>query len=130
MLHPADVPAPLVLAATDPAQPYGAGLRWPDSPGRPARSAAAIVVLVDGRPAAWFDRRGHHLVTFPATAESTSWAEALATTVKDGRYRSIEVRKVDGEPVTSRPEVVAALVASGFVEGYRGLVLRNERQPR
>ena len=131
MLHPGDVPAPLVLAATDPAQPYGAALRWPDTPGRPARLASAIVALADGQPAAWLDRRGHHLVTFPATLPADAgdaaprWAEALAATVKDGRYRSLEIRKVDGEAVAARPEVAAMLSAAGFVEGYRGMTLRG-----
>ena len=60
---------PLVLAATDPAQPYGAALAWPDSEGRPARAAGALVVLSSGRLLAWLDRRGHHLVTFPSAAE-------------------------------------------------------------
>ena len=49
-LHPDEVPAAIVLAATDPAQPYGAALPWPVSAGRPARSAGALVVLWQGRP--------------------------------------------------------------------------------
>jgi ATP-dependent Lhr-like helicase len=115
----------IVLAATDPAQPYGAAMSWPESPGRPSRSAGAMVVLGDGIPLAWIDRRGHHLVTFPTTATDHRWADALAALVKDGRMRSLEVRKVDGEAVGSAPEVVrTALVRSGFVEGYRGLVMR------
>ena len=117
--------APLVLAATDPAQPYGAALAWPDSEGRPARAAGALVVLSGGRLLAWLDRRGHHLVTFPAAAEDTSWADALAALVKDGRVRALEIRKVDGQPVTAAPEVVASLQRVGFVDGYRGLVLRT-----
>ena len=102
-LHPEDVPAPLVLAATDPAQPYGAAIAWPDNAGRPARSAGALVVLRDGVPLVWFDRRGHHLVTFPAASTDDSWAEALAALVKDGRARSVEVRKVNGD--AGGPEV-------------------------
>ena len=117
--------APLVLAATDPAQAYGAALAWPTSVGRPARAAGALVVLRGGRPLVWLDRRGHHLVTFPTTAEDTSWADALASLVKDGRVRSLEVRKVDGEPVRSDATVAASLKRVGFAEGYRGLVLRG-----
>ncbi len=116
--------APIVLAATDPAQPYGAALAWPASPGRPARTAAAVVVLRDGDPTAWYDRRSHHLVTFPHTHDDRSWAEALADLVRRGRLRRVEVRKVDGEPLTSSPvnaEITAAASAAGFVEGYRGL---------
>jgi ATP-dependent Lhr-like helicase len=116
---------PLVLAATDPAQPYGAALGWPDSEGRPARAAGALVVLSSGRLLVWLDRRGHHLVTFPSAAEDTSWADALAALVKDGRVRALEIRKVDGRPVTAAPEIVASLQRVGFVDSYRGLVLRT-----
>ena len=115
--------AAIVLAATDPAQPYGAALSWPDSPGRPARSAAALVVLADGEPLVWFDRRGHHLVTFPRTAADLRWADALASLVKDNRVRSLEVRKVDGASIADGP-IRSALQSAGFVDGYRGLVLR------
>ena len=83
IIRPDDVPDPLVLAATDPAQPYGAALDWPDTAGRPARSASSLVVLRAGRPLVWFDRRGHHLVVFPDALLDPSWADALATLVKD-----------------------------------------------
>ena len=121
-LHPGDVPAPIVLAATDPAQPYGAALAWPDTPGRPARTASAVVVLHQGVPLVWFDRRGHHLVTFPAAASDGSWADALAGLVASGRDRSVEVRKVNGGAVPD--EVVEQLRSAGFADGYRGLVVR------
>jgi ATP-dependent helicase Lhr and Lhr-like helicase len=123
-LHPDTAAAPVVLAVTDPAQPYGAAIGWPDSPGRPARSAGASVVLRDGVPMVWFDRRSHHLVTFPLAERDAGWADALAALVKDGRTRSVEVRKVNGEPITPQSSWAAALQAAGFVEGYRGWVAR------
>jgi ATP-dependent Lhr-like helicase len=124
-LHPEDVPAPVVLAATDPAQPYGAALAWPDNAGRPSRSAGALVVVHDGVPLVWFDRRGHHLVTFPAAATDDSWGDALAALVKDGRARSVEVRKVDGGAVDPKSAAAAVLARCGFAVSYRGLVLRT-----
>jgi ATP-dependent Lhr-like helicase len=124
-LHPESAPAPVVLAATDPAQPYGAAVTWPASGGRPARAAGAVVVLRAGVPLAWYDRRGHHLVMFPASVTDAGWAEALAATVKDGRARSVEVRKVDGAPITPSSLQVDALRGAGFVEGYRGWVARG-----
>ncbi len=124
LLHPDLAPAPVVLAATDPAQPYGAALDWPESPGRPSRTAGAVVVLRSGVPLAWFDRRSSHLVTFQASADR-GWAEALATLVKDGRQRSIEVRKVNGEPIDRKGSEAVALLAAGFADGYRGFVLRG-----
>jgi len=123
-LHPELTPAPVILASTDPAQPYGAALDWPASPGRPSRTAGAVVVLRSGIPLAWFDRRSSHLVTFPASVDG-SWAEALATLVKDGRQRSIEVRKTNGEAIDRNGAEAIALLAAGFVDGYRGFVLRG-----
>jgi ATP-dependent Lhr-like helicase len=124
-LHPDAVPAPLVLAATDPAQPYGTVLPWPESAGRPARSAGALVVLWQGVPLAWFDRRSHHLVTFPATATTAVWATALAGLVTEARARSIEVRKVDGQPLDPASPIGTALSGAGFVLSYRGMVRRS-----
>ncbi len=123
-LHPELVPAPVVLSSTDPAQPYGAALDWPASSGRPSRIAGAVVVSRNGLPLVWFDRRSSHLVTFPAATDD-SWAEALALLVKDGRQRSIEVRKVNGDPIDRKGVEASALVAAGFVDGYRGFVLRG-----
>jgi ATP-dependent Lhr-like helicase len=123
-LHPELTPAPVVLASTDPAQPYGAALDWPESPGRPSRTAGAVTVLRSGVPLAWFDRRSSHLVTFPASADG-GWADALATLVKDGRQRSIEVRKVNGEAIDRKGPEAMALLAAGFADGYRGFVLRG-----
>lgn len=123
-LHPEMAPQPVVLAAADPAQPYGATLAWPDTPGRPARAAGALVVLSAGQALAWFDQRSHHVLTFPAAEHDFSWAEALASLVKDGRQRSVEVRKLNGAAIGASG-AAEALKRVGFVEGYRGFGLRT-----
>lgn len=115
--------APLVLAATDPGQPYGASLGWPPSPGRPARAAGAYVVLCDGELAAYLERGGRTLVTFPAASSLPRWAEGLASLVRDGRAAKLELAKIDGEPAATSPWA-DALRAAGFADGYKGLVLR------
>ena len=128
LLHPEDVPDPIVLAATDPANPYGGTLPWPASTGRPARSASALVVLRAGTLLAWFDRRSHHLVTFPDTLLDTSWAGALMSLVSQGRGTSVEVRKVNGDTLTG-PDApdgfVEILRSAGFADGYRGMTFRG-----
>jgi ATP-dependent Lhr-like helicase len=127
------VAAPVALAATDPAQPYGAALPWPESAGHPARTGGALVVLRDGAPLAWYDRRSFHLVTFPATPADRSWAEALADQVRDGRLRKVEIRKVDGDALTTSPigrDITIAAKAAGFVDGYRGLVFQSPSTSR
>jgi ATP-dependent Lhr-like helicase len=114
----------LVLAATDPAQPYGASLPWPESDGRPARAAGAHVVLIDGALAAYLERGGHSVTTFGVDG----WAVALQELVTRGRYRSLEIRKVDGRPVREVEAAVHQLHDAGFVDGYKGLVYRGAKR--
>jgi ATP-dependent Lhr-like helicase len=118
----------VVLAAVDPAQPYGASLPWPESAGRPGRSAGAHVVLADGALVAYLERGGRSLVTFAAGAEHPGWIDALLGLVKDGAYGSIELAKVDGQPVRET-DLAEPLRAAGFVDGYRGLVYRERSSP-
>ena len=113
-----------MLAATDPAQPYGAALAWPASSGRPARAAGAYVVSVAGEPVAELERGGRSLATFPGALDHPHWAEALAGLVKDGRFRKLEIARIDGAPAAESP-VADHLRAAGFVDGYKGLVLRG-----
>ena len=111
--------AVVVLAAADPAQPYGAALPWPDGAGRPSRAAGAYVVLVDGAPAAFLERGARSLVTFDVDA--VAWADALASLVKDGRLRKIELaphRRRTGRATRPTPR---RLRDAGFADGYRGL---------
>ncbi|MFN8018400.1 MAG: DEAD/DEAH box helicase [Acidimicrobiales bacterium] len=120
-LDPDDV---VVLAATDPAQPYGAALPWPPTGGRPARAAGALVVLVDGEAAAYLEKGGRSLLTFPAAIVDGRWADALASVVRRGQRRSIEIAKVDGAPVRESPHA-DGLRQAGFADGYKGLILRS-----
>jgi ATP-dependent Lhr-like helicase len=123
-----DEPRVTVLAATDPAQPYGAALAWPERPGRPdarlARAAGAIVVTVDGTLAAYLERGGRALQTFPAASATPGWIEALVAECKDGRVDRLTIERVDDEPVRQSP-LADALRAAGFADGYKGLVLRE-----
>ena len=117
-----DVPEVVTLAAADPAQPYGATLPWPETEGRPARAAGAYVVLASGQPAAFLERGGRTVVTFP-DADATAVADALTGLVKDGRLRRLDIRRIDGEEPDRQP-LAEALRAIGAVDGYRGLTLR------
>jgi ATP-dependent helicase Lhr and Lhr-like helicase len=114
---------PLVLSATDPAQPYGAALAWPDSAGRPARSAGAFVVSVAGEPMAVLERGAKSLSTFAGTADHPQWAEGLIRLVKDGRLRKLEITRIDGAPA-AESTVADQLRAVGFADGYKGLTFR------
>ena len=118
----------MLLSATDPAQPYGAALSWPESAGRPARIGAAVVVLADGVPLVWHDRRSHHLVTFASALDDPRWVDALAGLVYSGALRAVEIRKVNGDTLATSPDaawVRAAALAGGFADSYHGLALRQ-----
>ena len=122
-------PAGLVvrLAATDPAQPYGAALAWPDSLGRPARAAGAQVVLVDGAPAALLERGGRSLVTFDHPSDPSVWLAALQELVDGGGWRKLEIVRIDGTPVHEAAVWPPVLEAAGFSAGYRGFTYRGRR---
>ncbi len=116
--------APVVLAATDPAQPYGAALAWPESPGRPARTAGAHVVLADGAPLVVLERGGRSLTTFAGAESNEAWVEAIIGLVKDGRLRKLEIAKVDGTPIRETPWA-ARLETAGFTSAYKGMLYRT-----
>ncbi|HYH58583.1 MAG TPA: hypothetical protein VD790_05140 [Thermoleophilaceae bacterium] len=125
----ADEPAgALVLAATDPANPYGASLPWPrrdeDQRRRPARVAGAYVVMLDAEPALYVERGGKGLV--PLREPEEAWLrealEALAEHVRRGRLKKLALERFDGEPIVGSP-VDELLVDLGFRQGPRKLTL-------
>jgi ATP-dependent helicase Lhr and Lhr-like helicase len=124
----------MVLAAADPANPYGAALPWPsraseeDGGARPGRKAGALVVLVDGELAWFVERGGRTLLSFSDVLDVNRAAgAALAELVTSGRVSSILVERINGLPVLG-PNVaapaVSALSDAGFARTPRGLRLR------
>ena len=139
-------PRAVALAATDPANPYGAALPWPERPAgadpaadgvdgatghRPGRKAGALVVLVDGALALYVERGGRTLLTFTDDLdELTAAASELTAAVRRGALGRLTVERADGETILRRVEGRAdplreALEAAGFVVTPRGLRLRG-----
>jgi ATP-dependent Lhr-like helicase len=120
----------VVLAATDPANPYGAALSWPDreQPGghRPGRKAGALVVLVDGALVLYVERGGKSLLTFTdAETLVTPAVDALALAVRDGHLGKLTVERADGGSLLAADApLAAAFKAAGFHATPRGLRLR------
>ncbi len=122
----------LVLAATDPAQPYGAVLRWPERGGPdsvrtrgPQRVSGAYVVLVGAEPVLYVERGGRGLLVLaePADARVPAALDALAAFVTAGGTRlKLAVERVDGEPVVGS-DWESLLVEAGFRQGPRKLTL-------
>ena len=129
-----DGPRARVLAAVDPAQPYGAVLPWPrrERAGRrPARVAGAYVALVDAEPVLYLERGGRALLTLvddpqPPAGEPGRLEpalRALADAVRAGRIEAVSLERVDGAAAIGSP-LEPALVQLGFRQGPRRLVLR------
>jgi ATP-dependent Lhr-like helicase len=119
-------PEPLVLAAADPAQPYGAALPWPRRAGaRAARVAGAQVVLLGGEAALFVERGGRTLV--PLREPDEEWLRpavaALVEYVRAGGAKRLAVERFDGRPVTET-EIMPLLLEAGFLAGPRRAVLR------
>jgi ATP-dependent Lhr-like helicase len=131
-----ETPRLLVIAATDPANPYGATLPWPARPGdedkdraRPQRAAGARVVLYDGALIGWLGRGLETVQTFLPKEEpergaaSAALANALAGMVESGQRRAILLTTIDGEPAT-QSDFGAALLEAGFTVGGGGYMRR------
>jgi len=131
---PDAAPVAVALAATDPANPYGAALPWPERDEeagqkghRPGRKAGAVVVLVDGHLVLYVERGGRTLLTWSDDVEVlTAATTALAGTVGDGALGRLTVEKADGEVLLGRggTPLREALEAAGFVATPQGLRLR------
>ena len=129
-------PSAVALAATDPANPYGAALPWPASTGsttetrghRPGRKAGAIVVLVDGVLTMYVERGGRTLLTWTDEADLLGPAAAsLAEAARRGSLGRMTVERADGEQLlgSGSTPLREALQASGFIATPKGLRLRT-----
>jgi ATP-dependent Lhr-like helicase len=125
----------LVIAAADPAQPYGAALAWPKREGsqaRPARVAGAHVVLVEDEPVLYVERGGRSFVRLADTTAAPATVGgfdplreslvALADAVRAGRIGKLALERIDGEPALAS-SLAGALVELGFHSGPRKLTL-------
>lgn len=123
-------PYALALAATDPANPYGAALPWPalsvdaGSGHRPGRKAGALVVMVDGALVLYVERGGKTLLTFsPDEAVLAVAAQALVDVVRRGAVDKLFMEKVNGHDLLDTP-IAGALAAAGAYSTPKGLRIR------
>jgi ATP-dependent Lhr-like helicase len=115
----------LILAATDPAQPYGASLPWPRREGgrRPSRTANAYVLLRDGEPILYVERGGRGILRL-AELEGPALGEAiaeLATAAREGLLPKLGIERIDGEPAIGSG-LEETLIQAGFSRQPRRLV--------
>jgi ATP-dependent Lhr-like helicase len=141
-------PEVAVLAATDPANPYGATLKWPAFSPRgastgqasaargPTRSVGATVVLVDGALVAYLARGDRQLTTFlpDVEPERSTAGRALARALADRARSGVEaprgmlIEEIDGAPPAGHP-ITTHLVEAGFIAGAMGLQAAPHSRP-
>jgi ATP-dependent Lhr-like helicase len=113
-----------LLAATDPANPYGASLPWPKLQGgrRPGRTPGAHLLLQDGEPVVFLERGGRGILRLQPIegAELEAAMRALADEVSAGHLAKLAVEKFDGEAVIGSGHE-EALIGAGFSRGPRKL---------
>ncbi|HEY7185485.1 MAG TPA: DEAD/DEAH box helicase [Vicinamibacterales bacterium] len=139
MREPGDTTQTVIVAATDPANPYGATLKWApssadastDSGRGPTRTAGALVVLVDGYPAAYLRRGERELLLLVTDAEpqrsthtraAAKALMALARSREEGR-RGMLIAEINGTPASTHA-LAHLFVAAGFTATAMGLQAR------
>jgi ATP-dependent Lhr-like helicase len=119
---------PIVLAATDPAQPFGAALPWPkrrdDERAKPARAAGAYVVIAGAEPVLYVERGGRGLQVLVERNDPRliPALEALTAFVTGDRRHKLSLERVDGEAVVGS-DLESLLIEVGFRAGPRKLTL-------
>ncbi|PJI94382.1 Lhr family helicase [Luteimicrobium subarcticum] len=126
----------MLLAATDPANPYGAALAWPvaappvaGTRARPGRKAGAVVLLCAGELVAYVERGGRSVLTFtPDERALRAAADRLVGAVRAGTLGRLTVQRVDGAPTLDGVQggrgttpATRALLAAGFTVAPSGL---------
>jgi ATP-dependent Lhr-like helicase len=146
MREPGETPQTVIVAATDPANPYGATLKWHTNESSPAdttdtgrgptRTAGALVVLVDGYPAAYLRRGERELLWLvanpePQRSQHTRAAAralmALARSREEGR-RGMLIAEINGTPASTH-DMAHHFVAEGFMATAMGLQARVLPRP-
>ncbi|HLS25014.1 MAG TPA: DEAD/DEAH box helicase [Beutenbergiaceae bacterium] len=123
----------ILLAATDPANPYGAALPWPPASGettsahRPGRKVGASVVLVDGALVLYLERGARTLLSFTDDDAPLLAATAeLAEQARAGVLGRLTVQRADGaQALGGQSPLLAALQQVGFIATPRGLRMRQ-----
>jgi len=115
----------LVVATADPAQLYGAGLRWPGADARPpSRRAGAQVITVGGRPVLSVHAGGKSLRVLGRPDDVEPALDALTAAVRAGRLRRLVIDTIDGEPAVASP-LADRLVGLGFRRGLHDFSLTS-----
>jgi ATP-dependent Lhr-like helicase len=127
--HPDPDTRTVVLAATDPANLFGASLAWPEGPGpRRERSAGALVILSNGELSGFLGKGERELAVFGDPADAAETAGALAGRAREPGRRGLLIARINGEDASVSPHA-AAFQAKGFTATRLGLLHRAAKAP-
>ncbi|HEX9985955.1 MAG TPA: crosslink repair DNA glycosylase YcaQ family protein [Thermoanaerobaculia bacterium] len=124
-----DTPETVMLASTDPANPYGTIVKWPETAERLSRTVGTHVVLVNGMMSAYVSRGEKQVSLFLPEDEplrscvAKEVAKALASLVRERHRRALLIVDVNDEPVARSP-LAPFLAEEGFVPTAMGYQLR------
>jgi ATP-dependent Lhr-like helicase len=141
---PEEKPEFVQLAATDPANPFGSVLRWPDLPvaeedseSAPrilTRAAYAEVILRNGQLVAWLRRGNPNILVFLPVEEPerSQTASGLAhflcsrgqERMRQSAHQGVLITTINGQPVAAHP-MARFLMDAGFHPGPLGMHLRR-----
>ncbi len=140
LAEPPEEPEIVVLAATDPANPYGTMLKWPaagdGAAGRgPTRSVGALVVLVNGALAAYIGRGGRQLLVFLPEDEPARSAIGRPLAARLARFArpdeggaGLLIDEINGAPAADHA-FAGFLLEAGFSSSAMGFQLRRQQAP-
>ena len=126
-----ETPGTVVLAATDPANPYGAIVKWPETPFTITRSVGARVILVNGALAGYLRRGERELLLFLPEAEPqrSQFAREVARMLlhvavsREESRRGMLLAEINGEPAVAHP-ASRVFIQEGFMATAMGLQAR------
>jgi ATP-dependent Lhr-like helicase len=126
-----ETPRTVVLAATDPANPYGAIVKWPETPSIITRSVGPRVILVNGALAGYLTRGERELLLFLPEAEPqrSQFAHEVARMLlhlavsRDEARRGMLLAEINGEPAVAH-SASRVFIHEGFVATAMGLQAR------
>ena len=125
--QPVDDESLTVLASTDPANPYGATLKWPklDSGRRPARTPGSYVLLRSGVPLVYLEKGGKGILRLDPELKGEELIRLLgefARCAGEGLIAPLKIERFDGEPLMGSG-FEGPLVQAGFSRQPRKLVV-------
>jgi ATP-dependent Lhr-like helicase len=125
--QPDDDEETLILATTDPANPWGATLPWPKTGNRrrPSRTPGSYLLMKAGEPVLYVEKGGKGILRLDSSlggTELVAFLGRLASAATEGQVGPLRIERFDGEPLIGS-EFEPQLLAAGFSRQPRKMVV-------